>query len=417
MTRLPIVIPLKDVTFEAAVRSLSEEPWFACIDARGAHPRAGRYSIVAANPLHTFTLAGAFVTADGHTTIDTPHTALLRFCARVRAMAFDPYLPFSGGILGYVGFEGARALRGFAPAPGFTRLPQLRFGIYGSALVFDHAEGAAFIVANGDSIEEAVREAEVIQERLAKPLPQGLYERATAFGQSDLRLTPDECEFMRIVDAARSWVRAESAGRIHLARHSVVPQYGLTPVELFLGGGSRGTVRAMFTHEGAAYIASSYDALLNIRDRQLRSAIDPGQSPSAEIARELGELCEGFDMPVAESDPLGVSFTGRLRRELAPIDALIGLMPSRAMTGSPYDRAMDFIERHEGAHRTLYGGAFGSIDANTLSFWSAKGVQTVADGTIATTSGADITADTDSKGFLQDFSTSLRLSLQRAQVS
>ena len=55
---------------------------------------------------------------------------------------------------------------------------------------------------------------------------------------------------------------------------------------------------------------------------------------------------------------------GRLRPELAPIDALAACFPAGTVTGAPKIRAMEIIEELEPCRRGIYGGAMGYIDVS-----------------------------------------------------
>ncbi len=391
--------------------ALSEEPGFACIDARSARTGAGRYSFVTALPIHTFGLSGGFVTVDGRTTIERPYAAFSRFSARIREFGSDPYLPFNGGMLGYVGFEGARALRGFEPARGFSRLPQLWFGMYDSAAIFDHVEARAFIVANAACASESETRAHAFMGRISMERPGNTAGRDSTTSRGELRMSPADCEFLRTLDAARSWVRAERAERIHIARHGLTPVADRTPIEFFFEKRAEDEVRAIFVREGAACIASSFEGLLEVKGRELRHIPSFCRAAASDVEREIEEelkrLCADNEVTLSKSDS-GVSvFTGRLRHEMSPIDALVGLMPAHSMTGAPYDRAMDFINGNDETHRTLYGGAFGIADASGLWFRTAEAVRTIADGALSTTAGADITANIDSRSFVDQLNARL----------
>ena len=143
----PFILELADVSFEKAAFALASDPGFVAIDARAAPSGLARYSILASNPKSTFLMSGGFITLDGHTTIDSPRASLSRFCTDVGELEADPYIPFSCGLIGYIGFEAARALRGLEPARGFSRHPQCKMGFYDAADIYDHAERTARVVA------------------------------------------------------------------------------------------------------------------------------------------------------------------------------------------------------------------------------------------------------------------------------
>jgi len=186
-------------------------------------------------------------------------------------------------------------------------------------------------------------------------------------------------------------------------RHRQTPFSTGSFVSQFLEAGMDGTRRAVFTHEGAAYLISSWDALLRIDGRRMRSTISFGpaspQEPSVvgpalrEFHRRAKELCP--DGVSREDRDDVTSFSGRLGREMAHVDALVGLMPSHFNTGMPYERALEFIDQNEELHRSLYGGAFGTLDSKRLAFSTIQSVQTAADGALCETVGIDLKADMD----------------------
>lgn len=423
MSRLPIAIPVRGRSFEDTVLAFSDIPGFFCIDARRAHASSGRCSIVSALPTGTFSIAGAFVTTDGHATIDNPYSALTRFAGRAAAMARDPYLPFSGGIAGYIGFEGARAFRGKEPARGFSRHSQCRLGIYPVAALFDHAEGTATLVANGNDADEAEERANIFLEIL-KSGPRRTWESASQSREPpDLRVAPDDAELKEILLSARQWLRSESVDRIHLVRHSQRFEQEGCALREFLDSTKDGELRAMFTHEGSAYMVSSSEALIRTEDRALRSTLSfaadeecdrwTQRSISEEVASRLAQLCEGGRPLSVRLDPptesaRRMTFEGTLSHEISAIDALLGLLPSHRLTGAPHERALDFIDANESIHRSLYGGAFGTMDSSRLSFSTVQKISSAADGSLGTTVGLDVTEDVDVEETLERFASLIR---------
>jgi len=404
MPRGPSIIELDDIGFCDAAAALFPEPGFVCIDARGAPPAIARYSIVAANPISAFSMAGGFITVDGHTTIDTPRSAIERFCARVDRWLADPYIPFNGGVIGYIGFEAAAALRGLAPAEGFSRHPQCRLGIYGAAAVFDNLEGTAIVVGGGDDPSEARRRAYILRDKLeqargrASPGP-GSVEL------TGVRMMPDEARFKRTLETARSWIRSDIAGRLHVVRHAEAPFECRSPVAAFLAEKEFEGVRALVGHEGAGFAFSSTDSLISVEGGALKSTLRVGgprgtagkaaaATLAGEIAASFKSICEEGEV-AARTEGGTVNLTGVLGCGLVPIDAVIGMTPSHAATGTPYEKALSFIGLSEGLHRSFYGGAFGTMDAIRCTFRTIERVSTYTDGTVGTTAGIDMDENSD----------------------
>jgi len=404
MPRGPFILELEGICFDDAARALSSEAGFVCIDARGAPPAIARYSVIAANPINQFSMAGAFITVDGHTTIDSPHEALLRFCSKVSGWRADPYLPFSCGLIGYIGFEAARALRGLSPARGFARHPQCRLGVYGAAVVFDHMERAARVIANDDDPSLARRRAYILHDMVLRGADASR-KNSGSVRISGVRMTPDEAEFRRTLETARSWIRADLARRVHVVRHAVAPFECGSPLVEFLSNGFAG-VKALICNEGASFAFSSTDSLISVEGSSLKSTLPFHGAETEmrgrrilreEIAESIASVCEEGSVESIETEGTELSVKGRLGRGLAPIDAVVGMIPSHATTGTPYRRVLEFIGQNEETHRSFYGGAFGTLDPLRCTFRTIEKVSTFADGTVGTIAGIDMDENSDAE--------------------
>lgn len=389
MARFPSSIPLPTITCEGAAAALGNLPGFAFLDARVAPTPQDRFSIIGVLPDATFHLAGGFVTVDGHTTIANPREALLAFAKRLDALPHDPALPFSGGLIGTIGFEGAAALRGFAPARGFSRHPQCRFGLYPAALLFDHMEGSARLVTD----DPEGRTAQQILERLQRiDAPTKHHRRSSAAGPSSRRMSAGDA----LRAEAQRWLRAEAATRLHLAHHERCPDDGGDPAAI----DEAPALHAEVTYEGARYRLASRETLLETRGERVCSTLvladERGWRAIAHEQEEgLLRICERSTLARRAMPAHGahrITFTGTRRPEMHPIDGLIGLIPSPSVAGAPLDRAMAFIDRHEPEHRALYGGVFGFADAGGCTFQTTQSCALVADGMIRTTTGETLTA-------------------------
>lgn len=404
MPRGPFILELANVGFDDAAQALSSEDGLVCIDARGAPPQIARYSIIAAHPVSQFSMAGGFITVDGHTTIDSPHQALLRFCSKVSRWGADPYVPFNCGIIGYIGFEAARALRGLAPADGFSRHPQCKLGLYDTAIVFDHMERTAWVIANGDDPPQARRRAYILHDKVTSGAG-AVHSEAEPVRIAGVRMTPSEAEFRRTVETARSWIRSDIVKRIHVVRHAATPFEGRSPITEFLSTKFEG-VRSLIGHEGAYFSFSSTDSLVDVEGTRLRSTLT--LAPAAgrvnegtlkdlrdEVAASIASICEKGSVTTHGNAGAGLSVTGTLGRALSPMDAVVGMIPSHTTTGTPYGRVLKFIGQNEDTHRAFYGGAFGTIDPLRCSFRTIERASTYADGTVGTTAGMDMDENSD----------------------
>lgn len=351
MFRRPEVLPLDGVSFETAVSAMSADRGFIATDARRMAGVGPGFSIVASNPSHKFSFSGAFVTIDGHTVIDNPMDSLSRFLALADDLPHDPYLPFSGGSLGYVSFEGVRALGGFEPAKGFSRYPQCSFGIYESSAIFNHTEGTALVVSCHRDPGAASRDAHILKEHLENaPRWISRAEPDCMAGTSFLghRFLPPDVEFMRQLDSAHTWLRSEKLSRMHITRQVTTPSCGTNPIGRFLTGGQEGSRRAIFSHDDSYAIVSL--------------------GAGGFVKHDNGNW----------SQCLKESMSSMERERFA---------------GTPLDKAMAFIHENEVTPRIFYGGSFGMFGRDRAQWSEIESSVTFADGAMAITSGADMTLD------------------------
>src|SRR4051812_16377079 len=89
--------------------------------------------------------------------------------------------PFTGGLVGYAGYDTIRYYEGeklTAPPPDDRRLPDVLFGFYGELVVFDHVDKTIKCIANADltampdvesGYRDACRRVDEVVSRLQQP--------------------------------------------------------------------------------------------------------------------------------------------------------------------------------------------------------------------------------------------------------
>jgi anthranilate synthase component 1 len=88
--------------------------------------------------------------------------------------------------------------------------------------------------------------------------------------------------------------------------------------------------------------------------------------------------------------------TGRLRKDLRPIDALRACFPAGTLTGAPKIRAMELIAELEDDQRGPYGGAIGffNLDGDLETAITIR-TMVVKDGVAHIQAGGGVVADSD----------------------
>ncbi|MFM8435695.1 MAG: hypothetical protein ACKOBP_10220, partial [Planctomycetia bacterium] len=147
------------VTAEALFRQLADAPHLLFLDsaaidepstadahAPGAPPRLGRYSFVAADPIHP-----VVVGADGSAAEIAAAFAAVRGLLADLACATIPALPpFQGGVAGLVAYDCGLARLGITPpAPPAAGVPLVALHVYDVVAAFDHDAGRGWIIAQG----------------------------------------------------------------------------------------------------------------------------------------------------------------------------------------------------------------------------------------------------------------------------
>jgi para-aminobenzoate synthetase component 1 len=185
-------------------------------DSAMRHPKLGRYSFVAADPIEWIT-----VPADGSDALGwlagriqdfglrhpegTRDCGLTEPISNPKSEIRNPQsnLPFQGGWAGLFGYELARSLE-VVPAAAYDefKIPALAVGLYDVVVAFDHAEDCAWLVSQGwPETDPAARQ-----------------ERAGA------RLA----EFRAYVTGKRSFAASNGTPLPVLSTHELAPQFAVT---------------------------------------------------------------------------------------------------------------------------------------------------------------------------------------------
>src|SRR5262245_10761131 len=133
-------------------RTLAGLPWAMWLDSAAADA-AGRFDIIVADPYVTLRTRGAVteVAARGQAARESrqPPFELLREQLGDVAVG-APGLPFSGGAVGYFGYDLGRQLERIPSiAAADIAMPDLAIGLYDWAVVIDHAARRTWLVGNG----------------------------------------------------------------------------------------------------------------------------------------------------------------------------------------------------------------------------------------------------------------------------
>jgi anthranilate synthase component 1 len=365
--------------------------------------------------------------------------AALRALPRNEPLTDDDDLPpFTGGAVGYVGYDAVRRLEQLPDAnPDPIGLPDAWFGIFDAIIAFDHVRHRLLFVthaSNGD--ETAVRaRLRALEERAltrsGEAHPEAL--RPLVFEESLPRPS-----FLAAVERAKEHIRAGDVFQVVLSRRWSAPFTG-DPFAVYRA------LRSLSPSPYQYYLRTPHGAIFGASpERLVHVASGPGETTAETIplagTRPRGATREedlAFERELL-ADPkeraehvmlvdLGRNDLGRVAKAgsirvkdffhveryshvmhiashvtgvLAPgkdaVDALMATFPAGTLTGAPKIRAMEIIEDLEPVRRGAYGGAVGYLDfAGNLDVAIAIRTAVVANGTMHVQAGAGIVADSD----------------------
>jgi len=324
--------------------------------------------------------------------------------------------PFTGGAVGFFGYDLVRAVEALGDPPGGPgsdplELPDMALMLSDALVIFDHLKHTVTILANADlqaepdverAYEQAARTIREVRDALAGPVPRG--DRAIetdpparsmpAF-ESNMPREQFEAMVARIVE----YIYAGDAFQVVPSQRWSAP----VPVEAFsIYRGLRAVNPSpymYFLDFGDFQVAgASPEPLLTVSGRHVSTKPVAGTRPRGatpeddrRIARELladekeraehmmlvdlgrndlGRVCEYGSVTVDElmeiesySHVMHIvsSVSGTLRDGVGAMDALRAALPAGTLSGAPKVRAMQIIDELEPVKRGGYGGAVGYL--------------------------------------------------------
>jgi anthranilate synthase component 1 len=380
--------------------------------------KVGRYSFLAVRPFVEFQAhrQRVTITQDGQTEqfeVENPLQELRQRITSMRAAPTENLPPFTGGAVGYAGYDVVRYEEHLPNAPTDDReLPDMSFAFYDQLIVFDNVNKTIFVIAmarldrtEGDvaaAYSDATQRVDQLVEQLSEPsnmLPivdVDSKEETTVpfrsnFEQPQFESAVRRCveyieagDVFQVVISQRLEVEVESDPlEIYRSLRVVNPSpfmFFLRTPETTLVGSSpeimcrvvdgtvtlrplAGTRRRGETEEQDQQLAE--ELLADPKERAEHvMLVDLGRNDVGRVARygtvELSNVMEierySHVMHITSN------VTGQLAEGKDAFDALVASLPAGTVSGAPKVRAMQIIDELEPHRRGPYAGAVGYID-------------------------------------------------------
>jgi anthranilate synthase component 1 len=363
--------------------------------------RVGRWSFIGFHPRGVL----RWSLADG----GDPYALAAARIARFEQAPLDDAPPFTGGAVGFFGYDLVRAVEPLGdPGADPLGLPDMALMLSDALVIFDHLKHTVTILANADldaepDIERAYAEAAQkiaeVRDVLAGPVPRGeplpTQERLAPEFRSNMPRERFESMVARIVE----YIYAGDAFQVVPSQRWSAP-VGIEAFSIYRGLRAINPSPYMyFLDFGDFQVAgASPEPLLTVSGRHVATKPIAGTRPRGaspeedrriaselladekELAEhvmlvdlgrnDLGRVCEYGSVKVDELMEIELyshvmhivsSVSGTLRSDVGAMDALRSVLPAGTLSGAPKVRAMQIIDELEPIKRGGYGGAIGYL--------------------------------------------------------
>lgn len=408
-------------------------PQPALLESGPGFGEAGRYQILTAHPRFVFeadadswritTDQGVCQSGSGDPLAALDDLARRFDLAQSGSISTPGWPPFQGGLIGYIGYDAAPLIEPIPRRlPRDSRLPDIRLGLYDTAVIVDATLGTAELWA-WDIMDEgsaAVRQRASFWKRALERSPA----RPIAPSGMSTPVTPlvDRSAYLRGVERALDYIAAGDVYQVNLSRR--FQAWGrISPLDLYrrLKSQSPAPFAAFLSWHDRAVVSASPEWFYQTRGDQIVTRPIKGTRPrglnshddarlAAELAaapkdraeltmivdlerNDLGRICEYGSIRVSEParvesfqqvHHLVATVEGRLRDSLGPIDVIRAMFPGGSITGAPKIRSMQIIDELEPCRRGVYTGSIGYLSRGGASAFNIAIRTIVVEGDRAT---------------------------------
>jgi anthranilate synthase component 1 len=406
-----------------------------------------RYSFIGKDPVKVFSNKGLSLCIRNHHSVNNIDQSIFEFIRsevkKYRQPKIDSLPDFTGGIVGYLGYENISLVEKvikFSRNGNAQSLdnPDSIFGIYDTILAFDHYKHQIILISNVNieeypDTETAYREAKLklkqLREELKKPVNYTSDFRLSGKVSEDFN--PEE--FFSQVEAGKKNILEGDIFQIVLSKRFSAGFSG-DPFNVYRSlriiNPSPYMYHLQFEND-FSIIGTSPEDLLKIKngkaqvlpiagtrkrgktheyDKALEEELKADPKELAEHTmlvdlgrNDLGRICKYGSVHVSESMKIQryshvmhmvSKVEGTIADDKDPVDALMSCFPAGTVTGAPKIRAIQLIDEYEKSERNVYAGAAGYFDfSGNLDMCIAIRTLFTRGNTIYWQAGAGIVAD------------------------
>jgi anthranilate synthase component 1 len=372
-----------------------------------------------------------------------PFEVLRAFSEEFRTAPVPDLPPFSGGGVGYFGYDLVRHLEKLpSRCPDDLQLDEFQVMYFSTVLAFDHLKHRIHIIANvlnnrgAQTLEarygDALLRIDQIERRLTGPISLPAPTPRSSIPEPVSNLTA--AEYKASVEKAKQYIRCGDIFQVVLS-HRIAMDIACDPFDVYRALRFINPSPYMFflRLDNLYLVGASPEMLVKVRDGRVEYGPIAGTRPRGRNADEdallaadlradakeraehimlvdlgrndLGRVCRYGSVRVTDLMRveryshvmhLVSSVEGTLNRDLDCFHALEACLPAGTVSGAPKVRAMEIIEELEPCRRGIYGGAVGYVDfSGNLDTCIALRTLVIHNDTAYIQAGGGIVADSD----------------------
>jgi anthranilate synthase component 1 len=365
------------------------------------------------------------------------------FQGRYRAPDLPGLPRFTGGLVGYFGYETVRYIEPRLSGLDRTDLigcPDILLMVSEELLVFDNLAGTLLLIVHVDPAQEdALRHGQARLDELAGKLRTAVFEYGKDVAaprrvvqETDFISGFTQDGFETAVDRIKDYIMEGDAMQVVLSQRMSIP-YRAAPLDLYRALRSLNPSPYMFYLDLGDFhvVGSSPEILVRLEDGMVTLRPIAGTRPrgkdeeddlrlEAELLADPKELAEHLMLidlgrndagrvceigSVRLTDKMVIeryshvmhivsNVSGHIRPGMSAVDVLRATFPAGTVSGAPKIRAMEIIDELEPVKRGIYAGAVGYLSwSGNMDTAIAIRTAVIKDGTLHIQAGAGIVAD------------------------
>lgn len=428
---------------------LANHPYSYLLESVQGGEKWGRYSFIGLPCRTILRVCGDRITIeqDG-CIIEEEHAAdplafVRAFQQRFRVPTLDNLPRFTGGLVGYFGYDTVRytepRLRASQPARDPVGTPDILLMLAEEVLVFDNLSGKILLIVHAhtdkaDALAVAGKRLDELQAQLAKATPvlPPMRPESDVAIEHQFVSSCGEAAYKQSVDAIKEYILAGDTMQVVLSQRLSLP-FDAEPLNLYRALRCLNPSPYMyFFHCGDFHVAGSSPEILArlenrlVTVRPIAGTRRRGHTPEEDLLleaellddpKEIAEHLMLIDLgrndvgristtgSVALTDKMVVeryshvmhitsNVTGELKPGLDAMDVLRATLPAGTLSGAPKIRAMEIIDELEPEKRGVYGGAVGYLDwSGNMDTAIAIRTAVIKDKILYIQAGAGVVAD------------------------